>query len=331
MTSFVFVAPGPVPSPPADLWPGVTIGWDGWDGSRWTFCGAEGVSLLRGVRGFELPPIERWATTIPSAAGSRYRGHRIGERTVFWPLKVYQPASSQAWIERDRAFWKTLQPDRTGVWWVEQPDGTRRTLTLRVTETDDRWDFSPGLMPWHTYGIDLVAEDPMWKGTLETRAFAASTGQPFFGGDEGEGFGPPFFISESSTLATAHIANPGDVAAWPQWWIGESQSSSVGGVVVPFEVAPGKLLVIDESPLSQAAILIDLPASDEAAFADLPLTEQRDRVRAALPNGTNVTRQLGAGTRFSPVKPGASVDLDITMTGSGFVRVLLEPLYYRAW
>lgn len=332
----LYAVPYTPPSPPPDLWPGVTISWAGWDGSRWSMCGAEGIALLAGVRGFSFPPVDRWVKESPTVDGSRYVGHRVLERSVFWPLRVYSDAGSQAWLTRDAAFKRTLRPGKTGVLTVTQPgaDGVpaeSRSLTLRMDSITDEWDFSPGLVGWHTYGVNLVAEHPFWVGETITRAFAGPAQVDFFD----PAGSPDFHISQAGSFATASIPNPGDLDRYPTWWLeGPFTAASVGvgaaAIGVPFTVAAGKMLVIDTSPTARVARLIDAPPLGSDGN-ELPFEEQRAIVAARYPTGTNRTRDLAATTKFARVPAGDNAALAVSMTGSGTIRALLDPAYYEAW
>lgn len=319
------------PGPPPDLWPGVQFVWTGWDGSRWTLCGAEGVALLAGVRGLTMPPVDRYTKEAPAVSGSRYRGHRVLEREVFLPVSVFHDAGSQGWLDRDRAFNRTLWPDKTGTLSVTQPgDATspaeRRSITLRcVDDGEGAWDFSPGLVGWHNYGLTFAAEDPWWLGEPVTRSFAAATQVPFF-----DPAGNGVRISRENSFATASIPNPGDVDRWPVWWLaGPFTAAEVGvgsaKVNVPFAVAAGQMLVVNTHPTSRTAKQIAAPGPS------LPIEEQVALVESRLVTGTNKTRQLGATTKFAQVPAGANAALNVSLTGTGYVRTILTPAYYRAW
>lgn len=308
--------------------------WTGWDGSVWDLVNGEvsGISLLAGVRGLTRPPSSRYTSSSPAIAGSRWLGSRDEERPVFWPVKVYTDAGSQAWIEHDAAFWRTLAPGRTGVWEVKQPNGVKRFLRVRFTgDGDGAFDLDPTLVGWAVYEVYGVAEDPYWYGDPISRVFEPSDPIDFLPTTGG----PPFRISEGSLTATAQIANPGDEEAWVQWWITDATSAVVGVgdrlITVPFEVADGRLLVVDATPTAREAIEIDTPplATDGGP---LPLSEQVAWVEAHLPTGINRTLELGAATKWAPVQPSAAADLSISVVGTtAKVRATIVPRHHRAW
>jgi hypothetical protein len=287
-------------------WVGLRPTWTGWDGSKWDFASIQGgVMLLRGgVRGWSMPPVEHKTSQSPAVAGSMWRGYRVAEREVFWPLYVWRRDGSQAWIEHDRAFWRTMHPGKTGVWSVTHPDGTVRSLACRfASDNDAAYDRAPSHVGWMKYGITLVAEQPFWTGLPITRTFSTSAASDFFGAGA-----PPFTISSGNTLASAAIDNPGDEAAWPVYTLrGPFTSASVGvagrAVEVPFSMADGESLVIDTRPTAQTAIT---------------------------GVGLERTGDLGA-VQFAPIPAGSSVPLTVSMVGTGSVEVSIQALYHRAW
>lgn len=330
----VYAVPYAPPGAPPNAWPGMRHTWTGWDGSLWDLNGmnGSGVWLRAGVRGLGTGPRDRFADTSPAVAGSRWRGSRAREREVFWPLTVYSHAGSQAWIDYDSAFWRTLDEDRPGVWTVTQPNGDARALTCRfVSDGDLPIGMNPALVGWAQYGVYLVAEQPYWAGELITRSFRPSDPLPFLPG----GFGPPVAISEGSLTASAAIANPGDVPSWLEWWVQDAESAVVGVgdrlITVPFVVAPDRLLVIDTSPSAKSAIEIDAPPLGTDGNPQ-PIDAQQAWVAEHLAAGVDRTRELGSDTKWGALPRGTSSDLSVSVVGtSGTVRASHVPLYRRAW
>ena len=289
-------------------WSSASHTWSAWDGSQWDISGGtDGVVLQSGVRGMHMPPVQRYSTRAPSVAGTLWRGGVTDERTVFWPMRVFSGDGSQAWVEKNRAFWRTLHPDYTGIWTVTQPSGDWRRLRLRFTEeTDDADDLSPELQGWALYGVNLVAEQPYWQGPTVTRTFTSVTGQNYYGGDSGGGYGPPFYITPSDTFASAQVTNDGDVETWPTWTInGPTTSVSVGiagqTITFPMTLTAGQWVKINTEPTDQVAR--DQTGADRSAEL------------------TNVA--------FRPI-PTGTVSLELTMFGSGSVTVSFTPKFYRA-
>jgi hypothetical protein len=282
------------------------MSWTGWDGSVWDLCGGEGgVAMLAGVRGLNLPPSTQWRSQSPAVSGARFRGLVHDARECFWPVKVWNDAGSQAWVEHDRAFWATLNPAKTGVWSVTLPDGSKRSLTLRLSgDGDPSFSLDPTLVGWATYGLTFLADDPFWAGEEVSRSWKAATPSDFFNGGAKA---PSFNISPGSTLGSATLSNPGDVETHVTWLAyGPFDSVTVGvdgrTVEAPISAAEGQVLEIDTNPAVQAAFL----------------------------DGVDVTAQLTKAD-FATLPPGEDVTLSLSMTGAGWVEAKFTPKYLRAW
>lgn len=334
MSPVVYAAPYVPPPPPVSPWVAFVMTWTGWDGSVWDLTGASGptgLSLRPGVRGLLTPPLRRHATPRAGVPGSRYRGHQVLERPVRWPVHVWSDDSSQAWLDWDRAFWRTMDPDRPGLWTVRHPDGTTRSLVCRFDgENDATSDRDPVRHGWGVYDLALVAdEDPFWRGDPIVRGpFTTAAEQVPFFGEEGA---PPFHISAPSLASSVVlVSNPGDVPAPPTWWVHANDDDLYLGtpgrtVHVPFTVEEDRLLVVDSSPLAQTAIEVDAPP------ADLTRAEQEAWVAEHLPAGVDRTTELGDATRWGTIPAGASVDVTIEAAGAAVVSLAIVPRYRRAW
>jgi hypothetical protein len=305
------VPPAPPPVVPDTTWGALGITWEGWDGSTWELASPASPVWLTaaGTRGLNMPPTTRYTSEAPALAGSRWRGYRTGERSVFWPVYLYADSTEQ-WRAVDRAWWATMRPDRTGVWTVSQPDGTRRHLTCRfVDDSDHVYGRDPFAQGWQLYGLNLVAEDPYWRGEPISRSFTAASSSNFYG--PGVAAAPPYVISPSASTGTAAMPNPGDEPAWPVWTLTAPFTAATVGVdgrniVVPFALAAGKTLTIDTRP---------------------------DALTAVDSDGTDRVDDLGQ-VEFGSIPPGDSVPVTITLTGASTtsaVAVAIEPLHYRAW
>ncbi len=310
-------APYEPPIPVGDdgiAWGGLRNSWTGWDGSTWPLTRESGVYLLAsGVRGHAMPPVQRYTSQAPMLAGSRWRGSRTEERDVFWPLCVWHDQSSQAWIERDRAFWRTMHPDRPGVWTVHQPNGESRSLVCRYADDESHaYTVSPAAFGWAMYGVRLIAEQPYWQGEPIVREWRASDPVPFFG--------PPGVINISSgaTLGSATITNPGDVTGHVIWTVyGPFTSAQLGVqgklIEIPFSVPDGRALRVDTRP-------------------DRLLATSHNVVDGALRDDVvrDLTDSLG-DAQWTGIPAGADVPLSLAVAGTGAIRAELPPLFYRAW
>lgn len=339
-TTALYAAPTTPPPPPAapSLWHGLRPTWTGWDGSTWELSNpASGVLLMRGgTRGLSMPPFRRFTSSAAAVHGSRWRGRSTDEREVFLPLCVWSNEGSQAWVDLERALWRTMHPDLPGVLSLTHPDGQVRSLTCRfVDDGAHAFDMLPARFGWATYGVRLVAEDPFWRGTPVMQSWRASTAVPFFGGVGAPG-GPPFVISSGRTFDLARVTNPGDEPSHAVWLVhGPTTSAHVGvsgkQVIIPWELDEGRTVVVDTSPTSQTAFEVDTPSWATAAEPTLSATAALAWARETGPTGTNRTRELGASTKFQAIPAGAAVTLAIEVVGSGSVTALVEPLYWRAW
>lgn len=306
-TQVVYAVPYFPPAPPRNPWTGVTMTWQGWDGSVWDLCGSRhsGIRLQQGVRGLTMPPFSMQESESDTRAGSRWLSVRALKRPVVWPLWVWCDGGDQAWLDYDRAFWRTMHPSKPGLWTVTQPSGEYRTLAVRfVDDGDQTWDAAPGMRRWAPYLLTLQAEDPFWRGAPITRAWMVGTPLPFIP-DTGA---PPFQITAGATFDAATVPNPGDVPAWPVWTItGPCTSVTVGvnGRLVTYAgtVSAGQILTIDS------------------------------RAMTAKLGTTNVTTGLTVRD-FAPIPEGGwddEVPLSVSMTGTGTISMTLTPAYLRAW
>ena len=278
----------------------------------------DGLMLVQdGVRGLSMPPVQRWSSVSPALDGSRWRGHRVQEREVFWPLLVWSDAGTEAWVERDTRLWNTFRPDEVGTWTVATAQYGYRALRCRwVDDGDHSFGRDPLRTGWTVYGIRLVAEQPYWEGETQTVSWDNEPAEPFFPG-------PPFTISGSNSMDDAFLDNPGDVAAWPVWTVWGPCSSAeigVGGrkITIPFAVADDETLVIDTRPDAQTAIVSrETLVTTPGGWLEQAV-EEVDR-----------TADLGA-VEFASIPPGEAVELSLSAAG-GSVQAELTPLYFRAW
>jgi hypothetical protein len=276
--------------------------WEAWDGSEWDLShGSSGLALQSGTRGMEMPDPTFYKTRAAGVDGSLYRGHIIDEQSDFWPLKMFSDGGSAEWVQHYRAFWRTLQPDKTGLWWVVQPDGTKRSKRVRFAGLNDRsTDIDPMLTGWNLYGINLAAEQPFWMGAQVTRSFEGGTPTSPSGSYI-------IWIKSSFTLSSASITNDGDKDAWPVWTVrGPCTTVTVGlaghAITFPMTLTSGQWVTIDTDP------------SDQTAYDQ---------------TGADRSAELTA-VDFAEIPPGVNVPLTVSMSGTGGVDVSITPRYYLA-
>lgn len=327
MANIVYGAPYLPPTATAPVWSGLDMRWVA-KGTEWPLTNPEtGIGLMPGIRGLGSPAGQRYATSSPAVAGSRFEGLNTLDREVFWPLTVWHDGGSVEWMKRDRAFWRTMDPTDTGLWVVTHPDGAERSLRVRfVSDGDKASTHDPMMKGWDTYGITLVAEQPFWVGEPVVNSFIGQVPPlPFFEPD-----GPQVVnIASSYSAANARMDNPGDVESYPRWYIdGETVAVTVGvnGVTVnvPFTVPAGQCLVIESDPDLIGATLYDVTVGGASKKPSARI------VGVDLINPVDMSADLGEAD-FAAIPPGAQVPLSLEITGSGAVEVLLPTLYRRAW
>lgn len=316
----ILAAPYQPPAPPAQVdWSGINaMTWTGWDGSVWDLTGRSGgVSLQAGARGHGKPKADRFTSVSPALPGSTYRGHRVLEREVFWPLRLFSDAGSQAWMDYDRAFWNTMRRDRLGAWDVVQPNGQSRRLWLRFEDDGDPApDTLPSLIGWARYGITLVAEQPFWEGQVVGQPFTTAEPVDFFDADGS----PDFHISSGSQVSTATITNPGDTDAYPIYTIESGITDPDTGVVTGSIASAG-------AGYNGNNVTFGAIASGQKRIVDT----RPDRLTVVNQSGADRWVDLDPGSQFdAPIPPGVQ-PLSLSIVGQGTITVSLQPLYERAW
>lgn len=332
MANIVYGAPSVAPVDPAPSWSGMPMTWAA-KGLEFSLTDRRtGIHLMPGVRGLGSTTTERHSSASPAVAGSRYEGTSTLDREAHWPLRIWHNGGSIDWMERDRAFWATMDPEDTGVWTVTHPDGKHRSLRLRfVSDGDHARDRNPLRLGWDTYGITLVAEQPFWEGDPVVKSWKNRTYAPFF-----EPTGPQIVnIAAGSDASTATIDNPGDVESYATWFLdGAMTAAAVGvnGVVVdvPFAIATGECLVIDSDPELVGATMYQISAAQLALPAEQRKKPSARVIGVDLINPLDMSAALGEAD-FAPIPAGASVPLTLTITGAGAVEALLPTRYRRPW
>lgn len=314
------------PAPAAPAWRGLSLSWTGWDGSEWELTRpAAGLFLRPGVRGLQLPAFDRLSSSSPMVPGSRHRGSSTKDRDVFWPLYLYSDAGSAGFMERDRAFWRSLDPEFEGTWAASLPDGTRRTLGLRLIGADDDLTHDPVQRGWAKYGINLLADQPYWLGETVRRSWAQGDMRNFYITEaDRTTYGYPadaiHYLSAGGALGTATFTNDGDVPTYPVWTaVGATTAVSfgVGGadIIVPFAIPAGYAVQIDTDPVNGQVLWYG--AWDDTA--------------KAIVNPIDRTHELNPASAFVAIPRGQERPLTIQMTGTGTVIAEIRNKYRRAW
>ena len=324
MANFAYALPYAPPAPPAPPWQGFRLTWRGWDGSQWELTRPRtGLFLRPGVRGLHLPTFERQKTESAMVAGSRHRGTSTKDREVHWPMYLYSDDSSAAFLARDRAFWRSLDADQEGTWTIHLPDGSKRSLRLRLTSSEDDLQFDSIKRGWAKYSITLLADQPFWVGETVRRSWAQGelrnydvTEQDRI--DYGYEDGVIHYLSAGGSLGSATFSNDGDVPSYPAWTVvGPTTSVQFGvegsTIVVPFDVPDGHAVQIDTDPVSGQVLWF-------GPWDGQKITDPVDR-----------TGDLDPDSKFVAIPRGQNRTLTISMTGTGTVIAEVSNKYRRAW
>ncbi|MDF2578432.1 MAG: hypothetical protein K0S49_11 [Microbacterium sp.] len=284
---------------------GIKHEWIGWDGSVWTLSDWQvGVCFTAGgIIGMHNPRGVKYTSRARGVPGHRLRGWQADPRRVGWQVFVWHDESSDEWLALNDAFFTSIHPELEGTWRVTAGGRSRELRLTGAFDDDHGFPEDPVYEGWATYEFNLDAAQPFWTGEPITRSWADGAGVPFI---PAEG-GPSFFVSTGRTFASAAIANPGDVAAYPVWTIrGPLTDVAIGidGVLIELGAAliEGDVLVIDTDPRNLTATL----------------------------NGVDYAQDLGF-QRYAPVPAKGQTSLDVAATGAGSVAVSLTPLYFRAF
>lgn len=312
----VFAAPYTPPAPEPPPWVGFGLQWTGWNGAAWNLLDPEkGLTVLRdSVVGLHFPPFE--PITSPRLAGRRRRGVRVRERTLEFSLLIWHDRDTDAWLQRDTAFWRSFHPERAGELAVTSPSGDTRTVRAYL-ESDGGYGYQqdPAKAGWALYPVVLTAEDPFWLGEPITEGWKKTEPRLLFGGglpsDPGAvELAPPLFISSDASLELAEMGNPGDVAAWPLWTIAAAAGADVeltitnaGGLVGAPTVPAGRTVTIDVDPERGTAILDD---------------------------GTDLSGQVNPYDP-RPIPDGTARPIGFEMIGIADVSATIRPRYFRAF
>ena len=317
-----------VPPRSGAAWTGLPMRWTGWNGDVFRLTSpSSGLFLMPGVRGLKSPAHTRHSSESPALPGSRHRGHRVLDRECFWPLYVYNDLGAREWMDWDRRFWATMDPDRAGTWTVTKPDGQERHLRVRFHAEEDTLEQDPMKFGWSKYAITLLADQPYWYGATLSRKFTTRPPKRHYAAEDPERpEGALLYISSSGDIATAQMTNPGDIPAYPVWTIaGPTTSVTVGvagkSLTVPFEIPEGKAVRIDTSPSDGGQI---------AWFGDwVPVEGSPDAFE--LKNAVDRTKDLDPTSQFGQIPAGEGRQLDLSMTGTGSVFAEIVPRYRGAW
>lgn len=305
MANLFWAAPYTPPAPPLPLWTGFKHTWTGWDGVSWDLTDpSQGVALLNsGITGMHMPEFDQYLDEYAGVDGARYRGSRAMVRNPEWLVGVYAD-SSDAWRELDVAFWRSLHPDRPGVWSVTDSVGRVRSLRCRFrSASEHEYGIDPLEAGWALYSVTLLAEGSYWEGEeVQSPTWTAAEPVDFI---DSETLGPPYHPGSATTIDSAKLTNNGDVDEWLTWRV----VGPVDGVSI--EAAGGEL---GYGALTQGEELV--------------ITTDPTRPQALL-NGSDVSGDVSPWDP-RPIPAGETTQLDIQMVGGGTLQASFVPKFFRA-
>lgn len=290
----------------------IDMGLRGHDGSLWDlWIGDKGVWLNKAV-GLHLPAFTQQTEKAARRPGRRYRGSSFGARKLDLKIGVGDRLDKPSqrigwqWRELDAAFWASVSPEHLSRFYVVTETGGYRWVDCRLDEAPD-----PGMAKdpardgLDLYDLTLTADSPWWQGFPETATFTpdASASRAYYGPY-------PLDYSASSTLAGTTVRNPGDLEAWPVWFLTGPGVWTAGvgthRTVFPL-MAAGEQRIVDTDPM----VLTNVDGT-----------------------GQNRWPSMGVHDFTQAVAPGGQADLSVSVAGNGpgsQATVVLTPQYRRAW
>lgn len=314
MTTVVLAAPSAPPPPPVPRWPGLSVTWEGWDGSLWDLRDyRRGVFMLPDVDGLHFPPFKQ-ITRERLRGGQRLRRAVPQPRPVEFTVLIHVD-SSNAWVNLNDAWWDSFHPERPGTLRIGTPDGSIRSIRLRL---DPSGDFSyprdPTTIGWVAYPVSLIADDPAWMGEPVTDRWEQEGDQPDFFPEDG---GPPFNVASDARLEGAAMHNPGDEPAWVTWRV----TAGDGGIAsMTVTVAGGTFML----PSIAAGLTVVTDTGRGTTFRGTWDEETNQLVDPVEISG------LVNPWRPRPIPDKTTSPVGFSMLGFGTVDASLTPRYWRA-
>lgn len=174
-----------------------------------------GYILLKGLKGFYMPPVEVIEEEVPFQPGSRPRNVKVKSREIDVPVKIVgkDPIDLESNIDRLLRMVNPLRGD--GKFKSISDSGRQRELSCRYIsgfEMDQSSNDNSGATWQKAIGV-FRAFDPYWYDSITTvQTFTTGETATFF----------PFFplrLASSSVFADTSIDNTGDVETFPEWII----------------------------------------------------------------------------------------------------------------
>ncbi len=288
----------------------LNIQWTDTNGTVWDLVHGPVALMNAGVMGFGMPKTFDTIRQTALVHGQTLQSWRLEPRDIFLPVTFRDDADLDV-NGIQRAFWDGLALGQYGNLQVTDSNGGIRSIDARfVSDGDVSFTVDPYAQThaYRPYGVSLVADDPWWRGPVESFSFGLGPEgtATFFGNGSSA---TPFYIIKSTGGADSTLTNNGDQDAWITWTIEGPMTSfdlEIGGqhIAGAITVDAGDTLTIETSPLNQIAYLSD---------------------------GTKVTRDLTSAD-FAPLPAtGLPVNVGIDVVGTGTITASFSPVYWRAF
>lgn len=268
--------------------------------------GAEGTS---GV--LKLLKLDTHTRQAAGRDGQVRTGYSAPAQTLSIPVK-WGGYTAEPFESVDSRLWAALDPTQVNTLRVR--DTVRksdRTCTVRLDDDGYAFTDDPTDMGIDVTTLQLVADDPWWKGVPVVVPFGQQQGAatPFYGAS---GFGPPFYLAGANAIGQQSVVNPGQAPAYPLWTLAGPVSSFV--------------LTVDGSILDMTAANL---MTGEILYIDSDPTVLRAwRVKT---DGTVVEETQNLATwGFATIARAATSTVKATLAGTGTATLSFVPRYLRA-
>jgi phage-related protein len=253
----------------------------------------EGIGVLDGVRGLEMPPYALISDEVPQQPGARFRNLKTLPREVDLPLFV-RSTSEVGLRFLLRTLRHALDPARgDGRLRVTAPDGSQRYLTCRYTGP---WTGDLSADAYYVSALQFLATfqalDPYFydPGPQVVTFAIGTTIVPFF----------PFFplhLNASGVLGDITVSNTGDVEAHPLWTITGPGSNII---LRNLSVIPQAVLEVDTSLTTGQQLIVDTRPGHKTVVG---------------PGGTNLYGAVNASSQLWSLPVGSNT-LRVEVTGA---------------
>ncbi|MCM6761391.1 hypothetical protein NB037_03080 [Rathayibacter sp. ZW T2_19] len=283
----------------------------GTDGARWSLKRGERVAIsVEGLEGLlGDPDYQDQVREYANQAGQEFVGTRALPRRISLPVKIGYDKPGREFRSLEGQWWQSWQPGSVAT--IEVATHNRGSRFLDVRFVSDRgWVTvqDPDVNGTALVPMELVADDPYWRGTVLDFDFTPNRPPvDFYGRDKGQVAAFPGYFSPSLTKDEQSLFNPGDVPAPLRWSLQGPFTSfelTVDGRTVAgeFVVAEGQTLSVDSG--GRRVLLHDGVSS------------------------SNVTRRVSWG--FADLPAGLAVPVGVLVNGTGRVRAEWTPKFRRA-